>query len=508
MTRSYMATHDLIAVSANAREMAINVEQALDTTMLAALGDVINLEHRRESNEGEATGKEEPDTLYDLGSLANWSANFEKAQPQHFAFLLAYALGVCASAAAGTGKQHTITPIDGDLDDDRSMPSFTAAQRYGDNVLRRRFASMFVDAVSASFAKDSWCKITGTIKATGKYTDNNAKENVTDAMNATTLTLAALAIQDDTPASAATRLENVQQIRALKPNSGEYQDVAFSAVSAATPAVITITPPAIAVPIAGLSKAAACVVTWVGHGLVSTDKVTIAGITQAEWSALNAEHVITKIGADSFSIPVDSSAFAAVYDAATDPGTIIESTDAVYEILYIPTEAGWMTFPARINETPLRVSQMTLKVGGKWNGTTFLGGRELTSEIKSIDWSFNNALAVEFVPGAGGTYASRALRGGRTQKVTLNREFREFIMQQHLIDNDTMGLYILAEGAVYDSPHKYQVEIIFPKVAVLAAPISVDGKRLGEAGDLQVLADDTYGSVIVKVKNLQATYAA
>jgi hypothetical protein len=503
-----MATHDLIAVSANTAETAINTEQALDTTMLAALGDVINLEHRRESNENEATGHEEPDMIYDLGSLANWSANFEKGQPQHFAFLLAYALGVATPAAAGSGYQHTIVPIEGDLDNDRSVPSFTAAQRYGNNVLRRRFASMFVDAVSASFAKDAWCKITGTIKGTGKYTDNNAKELVTEAMNATTLTLAALGIQDDTPASAATRLENVQQIRVLKPNSGEYLDVAYSAVSAATPAVITIIPPAPAVPIAGLSKAAACVVTWTAHGLVSTNKVTFAGITQADWSALNAEHVITKIGADSFSIPVDSSAFTLPYAPETDPGVGRESTDAVYEVLYIPTESGWMTFPARINETPLRVSELTLKVGGKWNGTTFLGGRELTSEIKSVDWSFNNNLAVEFVPGAGGSYASRAIRGGRTQKITLNREFREFIMQQHLIDNDTLGLYILAEGAVYDTPHKYQVEIIFPKVAVLAAPISVDGKRLGEAGDLQVLEDDTYGSVIVKVKNLQATYAA
>jgi len=52
------------------------------------------------------------------------------------------------------------------------------------------------------------------------------------------------------------------------------------------------------------------------------------------------------------------------------------------------------------------------------------------------------------------------------------------------------------------------VEIIFPKVGVLNAPLSVDGKRLAEAGDLQVLEDDTYGSVIVKVKNLQATYMA
>jgi hypothetical protein len=502
-----MATHDLIAVSANAKETAINTEQTLDTTMLCALGDMINLENRRESNENEATGKEEPDTIYDLGSLANGSFNFEKAQPQHFAFLLAYALGVSAAVAAGSGYQHTITPIEGELDDDRSLPSFTAAQRYGKTVLRRRFASMFVDSIQASFAKDSWCKITGAIKGTGKRTDNITKENVTEAMNATSLTLAALGVMDDTPANPATRLGNVQQIRVLMPNSGEYQNVVFSAVSDATPAVITITPPATAVAVAGLSKAAACVVTWVDHGLVNGNKVTIAGITQADWSGLNAEHVITRIGDDSFSIPVDTSAFAAVYDPVTDPGTVIESTDATYEVLFIATESGWMTFPARVAETPLRVSEMTLKVGGKWDGSSFLGGRELQSEMKSIDWSFNNNLAVEYVPGAGGSYASRAIRGGRTQKITLNREFREFIMQQHMLDNDYLGIYILAEGAIYDSPHKYQVEIIFPKVAVLSAPISLDGKRLAEAGDLQVLEDDTYGSVIVKIKNLQTAYA-
>jgi len=52
------------------------------------------------------------------------------------------------------------------------------------------------------------------------------------------------------------------------------------------------------------------------------------------------------------------------------------------------------------------------------------------------------------------------------------------------------------------------VEIIFPKVALLSAPLSVDGKRVAEAGDMVPLEDDTYGSVIAKVKNLQETYAA
>jgi len=67
---------------------------------------------------------------------------------------------------------------------------------------------------------------------------------------------------------------------------------------------------------------------------------------------------------------------------------------------------------------------------------------------------------------------------------------------------------ILAEGAVYDSPHKYQSRIVFPKVGVITAPLNVGGKRVAEVGDLRVLEDDTYGSVITKTKNLQSTYAA
>jgi hypothetical protein len=500
-----MATHNLIAVSANTGETAINTERALDTTMLCAIGDIPNLEPRRESNENEATGKEEADTLYDLGKTSGFTMNFDKAQPQHFALLEGYGLGSVASAAAGSGYQHTITPIDGDLDADRSQPSMTGASRLGKTVLRRRFASWFVDSVTATFARDAWAKISGVIKGTGKYTDNVTKENVTAEIRVASITLAANAVQG---ADAATRLQNVQQVRVLDPVSGEYRDVAYSAVSDATPAVITITPAVTAAAIEGLSKAAACVVTWAAHGLASGNKVTISGITQADWTALNAEHTITYIGADTFSIPVNSSGFAVAYDAGVDPGTIIESTDATFEVLYIPTESGWMTFPARVNETPLRISEMTIKVGGKWNGSTFLGGRELQAEVKQITRTLNNNIKVEFVPGAGGTYASRAMRDGRMQKLTLDREFREFIMQQHLMDNDTLGVYILLEGAVYDSPHKYQVEYIFPKVGLLAAPISVDGKRLAEAGELLVLEDDTYGSVIVKVKNLQATYAA
>ena len=427
--RNFLATHNLIAVSANSRETAINTEQTLDTGMLCALGDVLNLVPRREDNSNEATGYEEPDTIYDLGALAEGVFNFERGQPQHFAFLLAYALGSVSTAAAGTGYKHTITPLDGDLDAYRSLPSFTAAQRFGKTVMKRRFASCFVDSIAATFARDAWCKISGTIKGTGKVTNSITEETVTAAGNAESLTLAANAVAGST---AAERLANVHSIK-VELSDGVWTDVEYSAVSEATPAVITI----------------------------------------------------------------------------TDPGGEA-SPEVDYKILYAATEAAWMTFPARVDETPLRVSGVTVNMGGTWSGSAFEGGRELCAEVKQIEWSFQNNLEVQFTPCAGGSYAARALRGGRTQKIKLDREFREFIMQQHISDNDTFGLSILAEGAAYDdSPeYKYQVEIIFPKVGILSSPVSVDGKRLAEGVDLQVLEDATYGSVIVNVQNKQATYAA
>jgi hypothetical protein len=421
-----MATNNLIVVSANLKETAINTEQTLDASMLCALSDILNLDAQREDNSSEATGHEEPDTIYDDGSLAGGPFTFEKAQPQHFAFLMAYALGQISSQAAGTGFQHTITPILGDLDISRSVPSFTAAQRYGLTVLKRRFASMFVDQVIATFAAGTWCKIAATLKGTGKHTDNIMSETVNAAGNAASLTLAANGVQG---ADAPTRLANVQQIKVDLLGTGVWTEVAFSAVSGATPAVITITAPAVA-------------------------------------------------------------------------ATLVN-----YKIIYIATEGTWMTFPARITEAPLRIAQMSLIMGGGWNGAAFVGGRRVESEIKTFEWTFQNNLKVEFVPGAGGAYAGRALRDGRTQKIKVDKQFRDFIVQQHIGDNDTFGIYILAQGALYDATNYYQVEIIFPKVGVLTSPIALDGKRLSESGDLQVLEDGTYGSVIVKVKNLQTTYA-
>jgi hypothetical protein len=425
--RSPRANFNQIAVSAYARETAINTEQTLDLSLLAQLSDIVTPEFQRENNADEMTGHEEPTNVYDLGKTASLSLNFPKAQPQHFALLYAYALGSVVSAAAGsTGYQKTITPLNEDLDNYRSLPSITVAQRFGKTVFFERFASMFVDQVTAKFARNSWVEISGQLKGTGKSTTSIEEETVNAAGNATSLTLAANAVAG---ATAAERLDAIHSIK-VELASGVWTDVAFSAVSSANPAVITITAPG------GTSD------------------------------------------------PVD------------------------YKILYAPDEAAWMTFPARVSQTPLRVSEVTLVLGGTWTGTAFSGGKTLACEVNSIEHNLNNNGQIEFCVGTSGAYASRYFREGRTQTLSLDRELRDYIIRNYIDQNETFGVRILASGDEYESGHNYEVEMIFPKVAVLSAPISVNGKRLAERGDMTVLEDDTYGSVIVKVKDLQQYYAA
>ncbi len=423
--RSYSANHNLSAISATSRETAINTLRAVDLSLLSDIGDVINLTPRRESNADEANGKEEPDLIYDNGYMAETTRNHNRAQPQHFAYLFGYGLGVVATAAAGSGYEHTITPINGGVDLARELPSFSMLTRMGDSVLKRRFASMFVDQVTATFAADDWVKINGTLKGTGKHVDNVVEESISAASNVTELTLAANGVEG---ATAGARLDNIQRIR-VELTSGVWTEVVFSAVSAATPAVITITAP--------------------------DEAVTVV----------------------------------------------------TYKVLYVPTEGTEFDFPAKVIESPLRVSEMSFNLGGKWNGTTFVGGRSLGPELKQITCSLNNASKISFVPGGGGAFASMHERGQRSQSLKVDRRFMDFIFQQHINDNDQFGAYIKAEGAEFDTGHKYQVEIIYPALGLMSAALSVADRKMAEAGDFVVLEDATYGSVIVKVKNLWPGYA-
>jgi hypothetical protein len=426
--RIFRAQKNLLAASVGSKETAINTEQSLDQSLMVAMSTMMDITTRREDNVNDLNGKEEADVIYDLGAIIDGvSLVFDKAQPNHFAFILAYALGAVSSGAAGAGYSHVITPIENEEDESRSNPSFTAAMRMGDTVLKRRFASCFVDQVTADFNRDSWLRLEAAIRGTGKHTDNVTSEEVTAAYNATELTLAANAVEGST---AQERLDNVHRIRVDATGSGQWEEVDFSAVSDATPAVITISAP----------------------GGVADDKT--------------------------------------------------------YEIIYVPTESAWCTFPARVSETPMRVSECAFTWGGQWDGSDFNGGKTMDAEIVGVQYSLMNNLDVQFGFGASGNYASRCFRTGRVQKLTLDREFRDYILKQHVSDNDTFGIKLIAEGAEFDTGHNYTVQMVCPKCGVLNAPLSINDKIIAERGEIVVMEDDTYGSVIWTVKNLQSGYAA
>jgi hypothetical protein len=426
--RNFLGTHNLLAVSANRQETALNVEQDLDTTMLVDLNTVLTYRPLKVANRDEMTGKEEADRLYDLGGTVSGNLSFSRAQPQHFAFLLAYALGEVETSPVGTsGYRHAIRPRAGEVDAARSNPSFTAAMRFGKQVMKRRFSSCFLDQVRVEFAKDGWAKINGVLKGSGKVTDNTQMEEVAAAYNTGILTLAANAVEG---ADAAERLSNVQAVQVLNPATQAWEEVHYSAVSGETPAVLTITP----------------------------------------------------------------------------PGGSAEMTS--YQVYYLPQESGWMNLPPRVEEPPLKVSQVTVNLGGRWNGTEFLGGHALAAELRRLVWSFRNHLTPERTPGASGDYASRAFRTGREQKLEIDRDFRDFLLAQHLRENDYLAMYLKAVGPEFEPGIKYQVELVFPRVAIVSAPVRVAQRRVAEEVEFAVLEDDTYGSMTAYVQNQVSSYAA
>ena len=425
--RNFLATHNLLAVSAQKQEVAMNTEQDLDTTLLVDLNTVLNYQAVKTPNRDVVSGKEEADQLYDFGGKVVGTLSFSRAQPQHFGFLLGYGLGAVATSPAGTGFRHSIVPQAGEVDASRSNPSFTAAMQFGRQVMKRRFASCFIDQVRMDFAKDGWAKISGTVKGSGKVVDNTRLEEVAAAYNATSLTLAANGVAGETPAEL---LSNVQAVQVLNPTTQAWQEVAYQAVSATTPGIITIAAPG-------------------GTG-----------------------------------------------EAAT------------YRVYYVSGESGWMDLPDRVEEPPLKVSQLQVTVGGRWDGTSFLGGYPLTTELRGITWILKNNLTPESTPGAGGNYANRAFRTGREQSLKFDKDFRDFLLAQNLKDNDTLGISLKATGPEFAPGVNYQVELVFPRVAVLGTTVKVYQRRLGEEVEFAVLEDDTYGSVVAYVQNQVSSYVA
>jgi hypothetical protein len=494
--RNYLADYNEFVISANNKETALNTEQTLDTLLRIAKANIIEAEPRSESNADELTGHEEPDRLYRLGWMLGKTIEFPKAQPQHFGIGYGFGLGICTPTPWGTGYKHLCLPTS-----DMLLPGFTAAMKLGTEIEKRRHASIFIDTLTATWAKDSWAKLSLALKGTGKFTSNIYEETKSAAFNAVALTLLANGVQGATPEA---RLDSLHLLRALKPNTGEWIDKVVTVISGATPAVFTITAPAVLATGTDISfeetgsHILSVSTDFTTLGLVATNSIVIAG-------SIANNNTFTIVSVAAHDIVVTE---AIVDGVAGPPVTIALATLCNHKILYVPTEPGWCTFPDYVEEPPLRVTDVVMRIGGKWNGTTFLGGHLVESEVNSIEHVLNNQMLVEFRIGGTGDYANYALRQGRIQTLKLDRQLRDWILNNWMEKNESIGVYMKATGDEFETGKNYYVETVFPKCGILKADLKVDGKILGQTGDLQVLEDATYGSVRAEIANQVAAYAA
>ena len=131
-------------------------------------------------------------------------------------------------------------------------------------------------------------------------------------------------------------------------------------------------------PIVGISRAAAAVVTWTGHGQSTGASCAFWGITQADWTALNSTaavpiwYKITVTSVDAFTIAVNTSGYAAPYNPAVDNGTVSigilqNSPDTAIVTQTDSADAGSSTgeVPMTTFQTPLPLGR-TVLTGGEW----------------------------------------------------------------------------------------------------------------------------------------------
>jgi hypothetical protein len=502
--RNFLGVFNLLAVSANTKQSAMGTAQTLDTGMMCDRGDIINLEPRRETNEDALIGHLEPDRIYNLGALTGFNVNFNRAEAQHFAFLYAYAGFDVVTTALGSGYKHVMTPAE----PGPASVFFTGSMRYGKTIFKRRFADLLIQAVTATFTKDAWAKVKGDVRGSGKYEENITEEIVNAAYNAASLILAGTTVVQG--ATSAARLDSVHKIR-REALSGEWENVPFSAVSGAGPGVITITPgDRHATGTAGDitfvetgSQINSVLTDFLAAGIVAGDTITVTG------SVSNAGPFTVDTVVDHRIVTVE----AIVSESPAGVITVTVTSLVDYKILYVPVEAAWATFPARVDESPLRVSNLVLKLGGAWDpvGLTYDGGYTLGEEIASIEHSITNEVPIEFRIGGTGTHANYALLKDRVQALKLNRELRDFMIQNYMGTDttETFAVRMTATGALYDGTYPFLVDLVFPKVGVLTAPLSVGEKVIAEAGDLKPMYDAVSGySVRIEIHNTVASYAA
>ena len=169
------------------------------------------------------------------------------------------------------------------------------------------------------------------------------------------------------------------------------------------------------------------------------------------------------------------------------------STTHNYRVTY-NMSTTWGTLPARVAETPLRVSELTVYLGGKYDSVSgdIIGGMQMNHEIQSAKYTLTQPNIIEARPRLeteNPDYANYAMRQPRTQQVVLSRDFKNLVIQSKLDKQEYFALKLKCEGAEFEDGLNFKFELIFPRVRIAGGNRSEENGAMKEEIPLEILAD-------------------
>lgn len=190
----------------------------------------------RTDDRGEINNVEGPTATFEPSNSAEGTFTQSKARPHFINQMMLYGMGGDpTSTSVGTlGFRH-----DGAWLDTNLMPTFTTVQREGNRADFEQYVGCGVNTLTLSLS-DKWVSAEAAILATGLRNTQSQQIQFNALDNATSLTLTDLEATDfGVQGTTAERLTNLTDLWARVAGVGDVVQVTRSAVSEATPAIIS-----------------------------------------------------------------------------------------------------------------------------------------------------------------------------------------------------------------------------------------------------------------------------
>jgi hypothetical protein len=173
-------------------------------------------------------------------------------------------------------------------------------------------------------------------------------------------------------------------------------------------------------------------------------------------------------------------------------------------------EADVTAKPTHVDESYLAYGDVTLTKGGVYDGTDVTGGTSLSAALKSFKFEFKNGGKGVYLMGDATKMVGQIRRGAKYEiGFEAELELEDQAHRTDLLAGTEFLLHLPIVGGVADGAEKFTVEIILPRVIYREAKKGVDDGILKLAAKFGVLADPTYGGLVLNVINLQqASYLA